>query len=530
MAKLLSLPPASIIADEAAFQMRADTDAAHVEKLAADMRERGFLDVHPLIVIDRAGSWHLVDGFHRRRAAMHAGIAKVPCEVFDGTEDEAVTFGIAMNRDHGRQLDYPKDFKVAAAKLRAMGLTYNAISHALWPVQQKDKQHTKFNTVRKWLVPAYRDEAHVRKQRVGRSFVAALERETGQTFPDGEAVIEHVEKATKSQREEARQEGLLKGLETIDRSFNRERILPSPAWSTAGSLPKSSPGTPVLFLSDIHAGEVVSREEMGGTNAYSWAIMERRFETIFATTVELLTKHLAKPDYDGIVLALGGDMVTGEIHEELTETNEKPILECTFDLSSLLAAHFKRIADVFRRVHLVGIPGNHGRMSQKPKAKGYVRTNADYHTYKQIQRLLQEDDRFTFNFPLSPDVRFDVAGRRFLLTHGDQFRGGDGMIGPLGPIMRGAYKKAMRASAQGQGADAPFDTLMCGHFHTTLMLPRLIVNGSLKGYDEYASRGNFTFEYPSQMLFTVHPKHGITWYIPIHAYPYVDAVEMVEAA
>lgn len=31
----------------------------------------------------------------------------------------------------------------------------------------------------------------------------------------------------------------------------------------------------------------------------------------------------------------------------------------------------------------------------------------------------------------------------YLLTHGDQFRGGDGVIGALGPIIRGDHKKAL---------------------------------------------------------------------------------------
>ena len=320
--------------------------------------------------------------------------------------------------------------------------------------------------------------------------------------------------------EKARREGYHAGLAHVERAFKLPRQVHTPSWSKEGSLPSSSPGTPVLFISDIHAGEYVNSAEVMGKNAYDWNIMERRFETVFSTAVELLTKHLALPKYDGIVVPLGGDLVSGEIHEELKETNEKSVLECTFELSAILAGHLKRLADVFGHVFVPGIPGNHGRMDRKPRAKGYVATNADYHTYRQIARLLQGDDRFEFNFPLSRDVRFDVAGRRFLLTHGDQFHGGDSMIGPIGPIMRGDVRKRTNA-ALGLAKDQEYDTMLCGHFHTTIMLPSLIVNGSLKGLDEYTMGLNVRQEHPSQMLFTVHPKHGITWFIPIHAYPYV---------
>ena len=319
---------------------------------------------------------------------------------------------------------------------------------------------------------------------------------------------------------QARREGYEAGLAHVEKAFKMPREVRVPSWSKTGSLPKSSPGTPVLFISDIHAGEVVDPAEVMGKNIYNWAVMEKRFETVFSTAVELLTKHLALPKYDGMVVPLGGDLVSGEIHEELSETNEKHVLECSFDLADLLAGHLKRLADIFGHVFVPGIPGNHGRMHRKPRAKGYVATNADYHTYRQIARILKGDNRFEFNFPLSRDVRFDVAGHRFLLTHGDQFRGGDGMIGPIGPIMRGDVKKRANA-ALGLAEDQEYDTMMCGHFHTTIMLPSLIVNGSLKGLDEYAMGLNVRQEHPSQMLFTVHPKHGITWYIPIHAYPFV---------
>ena len=325
--------------------------------------------------------------------------------------------------------------------------------------------------------------------------------------------------AVAKREDKARSEGYQAGLAEVERAFVMPRLVRTPSWSTDGSLPRSSPGTPVLFLSDIHAGEVVKAEEVLGKNRYDWSLMEARLETVFGTATELLTKHLALPQYDGAVVVLGGDMVSGEIHDELTETNEKPVLDCTFDLSALLAGHLKQWADVFGHVYVVGVAGNHGRLSYKPRAKGYTITNADYHTYRQVARLLAGDERFEFNFPLARDVRFDVAGRRFLLTHGDQFRGGDGMIGPIGPIMRGDVKKRTNA-ALGLAAQQEYDTLLCGHFHSTIMLPSLIVNGSLKGLDEYAMGINVRQEHPSQTLFTVHRKHGITWYVPVNAYPY----------
>jgi hypothetical protein len=61
--------------------------------------------------------------------------------------------------------------------------------------------------------------------------------------------------------------------------------------------------------------------------------------------------------------------------------------------------------------------------------------------------------------------------------------------------------------------------MMCGHWHQYIHLSRLIVNGSLKGYDEYAYQNNFGFEEPQQALFVVHPRHGITYRMPVNCEP-----------
>lgn len=85
------------------------------------------------------------------------------------------------------------------------------------------------------------------------------------------------------------------------------------------------------------------------------------------------------------------------------------------------------------------------------------------------------------------------------------------MIGCLGPIIRGDHKKRSR-NAQ---IDMEYDTMLLGHFHQYLHHGRVIVNGSLKGYDEYAYTNNFGFEQPQQALWLTHPRHGQTFRMPV---------------
>jgi hypothetical protein len=61
--------------------------------------------------------------------------------------------------------------------------------------------------------------------------------------------------------------------------------------------------------------------------------------------------------------------------------------------------------------------------------------------------------------------------------------------------------------------------LMC-HYHQLLWLPNVIVNGCVKGYDEYARLGlRVPYSPPAQALFFVHPEHGITARWPVYLEP-----------
>ncbi len=327
-----------------------------------------------------------------------------------------------------------------------------------------------------------------------------------------------IERATKSQRAEAELKGREAAAESIFKGLSAP--VPVPEWAHADFAVPNSHGIPVLFLSDVHAGEVVNKREMQGRNEYDWAIMERRLDKLFATAGYLPTL-LVQSKPVGIYVILGGDMVSGDIHDELRETNELGPVEASERLPSLLVGHLRLLADKFGNVHVKGVAGNHGRSRQKPQAKLYTKSNFDWLIYRTTQKIIEAlgDERFTFEFPESRDLRFDIFGRRFLLTHGDQFRGGDGMIGGIGPIMRGDVRKRTNAAfglPLDNGLDAAYDTIMMGHWHQTIFTPYLIVNGSVKGLDEYAAAINVRQEGPAQWLFNVHPKYGIIWPNPIY--------------
>lgn len=293
--------------------------------------------------------------------------------------------------------------------------------------------------------------------------------------------------------------------------FKLSAIKPDPpSWLSKSNNPKL-PGVPTLLLSDWHWTEWVDPKQIAGCNEYNMKIAKGRATRCIDHTIELLKHHMVKPEYPGIVVCLAGDMVSGDIHQELKETNEVPTIAGVVDLFQFLSGGIRKLADEFGNVFLPCVTGNHSRTSMKPVSKNRAQTSYDWLLYTMLEKAFEGDDRVRFMISPGPDQHFRIYNHAYLLTHGDQFRGGDGMIGFLGPVKRGDHKKRGRNSQIGLG----YNTLILGHFHQLSQNSRMIINGSLVGYNEYAYQGNFEFEEPKQALWLTHPDRGITFHMPV---------------
>lgn len=273
-----------------------------------------------------------------------------------------------------------------------------------------------------------------------------------------------------------------------------------------------SAGIPTLLLSDLHWGEVVRASEVDGINEYSMEVARRRLQRVIEKTCDLLRHHVVG-DYPGIVLCLGGDMISGAIHDELEQTNDGTVMQQALDLFENLQTAILRLADEFGHVHLPCVTGNHGRSNRKWQAKRRATLSYEWLVYQFLQRAFADDDRITWEIPDGPDADFDLLGTRYRLTHGDSFKSGDSIIGPLGPITRGALKRSRMAAAMHR----PFDHLLLGHWHTLLWGANQITNGSLKGFDEFAMSLSITPEAPAQALWLTNERHGRTIQMPVYA-------------
>lgn len=285
-----------------------------------------------------------------------------------------------------------------------------------------------------------------------------------------------------------------------------------PKWLSPANAKSAHHAIPVSILSDCHFDEVVNPNEIGGVNSYNREIATMRLEKYFQTHIKLCRDYLSGVTYDGTVLMLGGDMFSGDIHEELVQTNEDTILGSMLYWSEMLAAGIDMFADEYGKVHVPVVVGNHGRRTRKPRMKLRAKDNFDWFLGQLLARQFKDDKRVTFDIPESADCLVKVYDVDHMLTHGDQFRGGSGWGGIFSPIQRGDQKKRQRQEA----IDQSYDVMVMGHFHQLIWGGGFIVNGSNKGYDEYAFISNFGYEVPRQALWLVTPENGMGWQTAIN--------------
>lgn len=300
----------------------------------------------------------------------------------------------------------------------------------------------------------------------------------------------------------------------------------SPQWTIhaeAKTGKDRTPEVPVVIFSDWHFGEVVAPAAVDGFNAYGPEIAEERVRRLVESVVRLCRRS-GPGVYPGIVVALLGDFISGGLHPELAKTDGEERIPSMLRCRDILVWAIERLAAEFGQVYVPCAAGNHGRETDKPEFKRYVYKNFDWLIYQLLKRAFAGRPDVVIDVPEANEVHFRVFGLRFLGLHGDMMgvKGGDGIIGAIGPIMRGEIKVRGQVSTLGRD----YDIALMGHWHQELWLPRAFVNNTLKGFDEYAkNKLRAPPTSPAQSLFFVHPRRGITsrWSVRVDSGDYSPA-------
>lgn len=282
---------------------------------------------------------------------------------------------------------------------------------------------------------------------------------------------------------------------------------------------------PILFTSDFQYGEVVNAAEMDGMNVFNKKVFAERYALMIDKTIKwanAIEQGWSANYAEGAIYLRGGDAISGEIHDELRETNDASVRGALRELAALEVEGIRRLRGRFGHVHVISIPGNHGRTTLKPRAKRYVDLNFETILADLIQAKFDREPGYTFETPASGFAYFEAAGWAFELRHGDRMGagGGTGFIGAPAPITKGHLRTRLAAATTGRMVDF----VLTGHLHTSMKLPRGFANGSMIGYNEYARGLNLDPDAAKQWLIFASPRHVYGFELELSDYPRRGAI------
>lgn len=264
----------------------------------------------------------------------------------------------------------------------------------------------------------------------------------------------------------------------------------------------------VMVASDWHIEERVDPKTINGVNEYNIDIAKARLTKFFQRGLEMVEMARSRSSIDVLVLAVLGDLVTGQIHEDLAENNYLSTTEASLLAQERLEAgiDFLLKEGRFKKIWVPCNFGNHGRTTKKPRVATAAKNSYEWLMYHQVAKHYAKEGRVHFQIADGCFNFLEIYDRTLRLHHGDSinFFGGVGGVDiPLNKAI--AQWNKMR--------HADIDVL--GHWHTRKNSTNFVINGSVIGYNAYSIRIKASFEPPSQSFFLLHPERGKTVEIPI---------------
>ena len=264
----------------------------------------------------------------------------------------------------------------------------------------------------------------------------------------------------------------------------------------------------VAPLSDTHVGEYVDFKQMAGINQYDFEIFNSRLYGWTQQLVNLVSYRRNTADINELVVPLLGDMISGDIHEELSKTNIDHCMGQMIRGANLIAQALRYLAPHFSSISVPCVVGNHGRMTRKPPMKD-KHMDWDYMMYQWIAAFCRNHANIKFDISQSFFHIFSVANRNILIMHGDAVSGGGSSQSLTKTISN--LRSVLQYNQEGF-KKTQFDSVMLGHFHRVdeidIDTGELHICGCMKGPDEFAFQRVQKASHPKQIVTYWHPAYG----------------------
>jgi hypothetical protein len=286
-------------------------------------------------------------------------------------------------------------------------------------------------------------------------------------------------------------------------NFRREAEAVPMRIHTPSARPKSGLriATPLFLLSDLHFGETVTAVESLGLNTYDLEIAAARMAKCWDNMLWLRADMARTQSCDDTVISLNGDIVSGDIHAELSETNDGGLrAQCRAARVALAPGILAMAEATPGTCHVVCIGGNHGRLTHKQQIKnGHDHSAEHLGVYDPLREQIGVGPRgnIAWHIPEAERYIFDVHGRRVSQQHGTMIRSQGGIGGTLVPMTRWVTR----------AADA--DLYLFGHFHEADAYGRIVKNGALIGDSAYTRWLGVESRPPEQVAFVIDADRGV---------------------
>jgi hypothetical protein len=269
---------------------------------------------------------------------------------------------------------------------------------------------------------------------------------------------------------------------------------------------KPNPAAFVQLCSDWHVGEVVDPDTVSGRNAYNPTVVKKRVSKLAEGGLWMIEAWRSGRrgygwDMDTALCWLGGDMMTGMIHEDLQESNSmSPTGEILFlyDLINQLLTSYAEHPGI-KQVIVPCNFGNHGRDTKKMRVNTAWSRSHEYLLYKFLEKQYAKHPKIRIQVPKDEIHLVDLFGHKLRFAHGHQVSYGGGVGGVTIPLI----KWVMRQDATDQA-----DLTHIGHHHTYIDIGNAIVNNSLIGFNPYGKKHGYAFSRASQVCYLLEARRG----------------------
>ena len=256
----------------------------------------------------------------------------------------------------------------------------------------------------------------------------------------------------------------------------------------------------VVMVSDLHLEETILSGAVNGLNSFDLAAADRRMLRLADAIAWEISLERHAFEINQMVLWLGGDIITGEIHEDLLASNGLGLSKAVRFARQQLIRLIRSVLALDVDLTVVCNDGNHGRLDKRQRVATRVDNSMEAVLYDSIAEAFEPEKKARFVLPEGILTYQKILSTMVRFTHGDAVKYLGGVGGILIPINKAVaqWDKSIHA-----------DHTIMGHWHQRLTTRRVSVNGSLPGYGAYSLWIKAEPEPPQQGLLLIDSKRGV---------------------